>query len=118
MHEALADRVLTRSDFRVPQHATADLTGRRVREVVSRGKHLLIRVEGGLTLHTHFRMDGSWRLYRAGERWRGGPAHQVRAVLTTAEWQAVGYRLPVVELLPTAAEDTVVGHLGPDLLGP
>src|SRR2546423_6531097 len=63
-------------------------------------------------------MDGSWRLYRTGERWRGGPAHQVRAVLTTAEWQAVGYRLPVVELLPTEAEDSVVGHLGPDLLGP
>jgi endonuclease VIII len=29
---------------------------------------------------------------------------------------AVGYRLPVVELVDTAAEDTVVGHLGPDLL--
>jgi endonuclease VIII len=118
LREALAGRVLTRSDFRVPQLATADLTGRGVLDVVSRGKHLLTRVDGGLTLHTHFKMEGAWHLYRPGERWRGGPAWQVRVVLANAEWEAVGYRLPVVELLPTDEETRVVGHLGPDLLGP
>ncbi|RKS77426.1 endonuclease-8 [Motilibacter peucedani] len=118
MHEALAGRVLTRSDFRVPQHATVDLSGRCVREVVSRGKHLLTRIEGGLTLHTHFRMDGTWHLYRHGERWHGGAGHQVRVVLENADWVAVGYRLPVVELIDTSAEAEAVGHLGPDLLGP
>jgi len=56
LHGALADRVLTTSDFRVPHLATVELTGRRVFEVVSRGKHLLTRVEGDLTLHTHLRM--------------------------------------------------------------
>jgi endonuclease VIII len=117
LHEALSGRVMTRSDFRVPRLATTDLTKRTVENVVSRGKHLLIRIEGGLTLHTHFKMDGSWHLYRRGERWRGGPEWQVRAVLENDEWQAVGYRLPVIELLSTSAEDTVVGHLGPDLLG-
>ena len=117
MNDALAGRVLTRSDFRVPQLATTDLTGRSVVEVVSRGKHMLTRVDGGVTLHTHFEMDGSWHLYRPGSRWTGGPAHQVRVVLENAEWQAVGYRLPVVELLPTGDEATVVGHLGPDVLG-
>ena len=117
LHGALAGRTLTRSDFRVPQLATADLSGRTVTEVVSRGKHLLTRVDDDLTLHTHFRMDGSWHLYRPGERWKGGPATQVRVVLENVEWQAVGYRLPVVELLPRAQEQTVVGHLGPDLLG-
>ena len=116
MHEALAGRVLARSDFRVPQLATTDLSGRSVLEVVPRGKHLLTRVEGGLTLHTHFRMDGSWHLYRPGDRWQGGPAWQVRVVLENAEWQAVGYRLPVVELFETAEEDSAVGHLGPDVL--
>jgi endonuclease-8 len=116
MHEALAGRVLISSDFRVPQLATTDLSGRQVLEVVPRGKHLLTRLEGGLTLHTHFRMDGTWHLYRPGDRWQGGPAWQVRVVLANAEWQAVGYRLPVVELLPTADEDSVVGHLGPDVL--
>ena len=116
MHEALAGRALTRSDFRVPQLATTDLTGRRVLEVVPRGKHMLTRLEGGLTLHTHFRMDGTWHLYRPGDRWTGGADWQVRVVLENEDWRAVGYRLPVVELLPTAEEDRVVGHLGPDLL--
>ncbi len=116
MHEALAGRELTRSDFRVPALATVDLTGRTVLEVVPRGKHLLTRLSGGSTLHTHFRMEGSWHLYRQGDRWRGGPAWQVRVVLENAEWQAVGYRLPVVELLATDAESGAVGHLGPDLL--
>ena len=117
MHEALAGRVLVRSDFRVPRLATVDLRGRRVVAVTSRGKHLLTRFEGGVTLHTHFRMDGSWHLYRPGDRWRGGPDWQVRVVLANTDWHAVGYRLPVVELISTGAEDTVVGHLGPDLLG-
>ena len=118
LHDALAGRVLTTSDFRVPQLATTDLTGRHVTEVISRGKHLLTRIEGDLTLHTHFRMDGSWHLYTPGAPRRGGPDWQVRVVLGNAEWEAVGYRLPVVELLPTADESTVVGHLGPDVLGP
>lgn len=120
LHDALAGQVLTRTDFRVPQLATTDLAGRTVTEVVSRGKHLLARVDGevALTLHTHLRMDGAWHLYRTGERWRGGPAWQVRLVLETAQRQAVGYRMPVVELLRRDQENDVVGHLGPDLLGP
>ncbi|MGO8980865.1 MAG: DNA-formamidopyrimidine glycosylase family protein, partial [Streptosporangiaceae bacterium] len=61
LHEALAGRMLTRTDFRVPRYATADLTGREVTEAVARGKHLLVRVDGGATIHTHLRMDGSWR---------------------------------------------------------
>jgi endonuclease-8 len=121
LHEALAGRVLTRSDFRVPRYATTDLTGRVVIEAVSRGKHLLIRVGaanggGGITVHTHLRMDGSWRI---------GPVpaypprdHRVRVVLANDEWQAVGYQLGVVEVLRTSREQLAVGHLGPDLLGP
>jgi endonuclease-8 len=118
MHDALAGRALTRTDFRVPQLATVDLSGQTVSEVVSRGKHLLTRVGTDLTLHTHFRMDGSWHLYRHGDRWKGGPAHEVRLLLENSEWQAVGYRLPVVELLRRSEEGTAIGHLGPDLLGP
>ncbi|MBA2770062.1 MAG: Fpg/Nei family DNA glycosylase [Sporichthyaceae bacterium] len=117
MHQALAGRTLTRTDFRVPQLATVDLTGQPVVEVLSRGKHLLTRIGADWSLHTHFRMDGSWHLYRRGDRWRGGPKWQVRVVLETREWQAVGYRLPVVELLARDREVDAVGHLGPDLLG-
>ncbi len=115
LHAALAGRVLTRSDFRVPRYAATDLTGRTVQEAASRGKHLLTRVEGGLTVHTHLRMDGSWRVRPAG----GYPPrdHRVRVVLSNAEWQAIGYLLGIVEVLPTSKEDRVVGHLGPDVLG-
>ncbi|MEW2418595.1 DNA-formamidopyrimidine glycosylase family protein [Streptomyces sp. NPDC046866] len=118
LHAALAGRELTRWDLRVPRLATTDLTGRTTLEVIPRGKHLLARFEGGLTLHTHLRMDGSWRVFPVGRKWHGGPVHEIRAVLGTEEHTAVGYRLPVVELLRTADEDRVVGHLGPDLLGP
>jgi endonuclease VIII len=118
LNEVLGGRKLTRSEFRVPSLAATDLTGVEVREVVSRGKHQLFRFTNELTLHTHLRMDGTWRIYPTGRRWSGGPDFEVRAVLATDGHQAVGYRLPVVELVPTAEEHSVVGHLGPDLLGP
>ncbi|WP_431783366.1 Fpg/Nei family DNA glycosylase [Streptomyces chumphonensis] len=118
LHVALSGERLSRGELRVPAFATADLAGREVVETLPRGKHLLTRLSGGLTLHSHLRMDGAWRLYAAGERWSGGPGHQIRAVLENAERAAVGYRLPVLELLPTREEARVVGHLGPDLLGP
>lgn len=117
LNEVLAHRVLTRSEFRVPSLATTDLTGVAVREVVSRGKHQLFRFSNEFTLHTHFKMDGTWRIFRRGRRWGGGPAYEIRVVLATDDHDVVGYRLPVVELIPTTSEDTVVGHLGPDLLG-
>ncbi|MGW4468609.1 DNA-formamidopyrimidine glycosylase family protein [Nonomuraea sp. NPDC004354] len=116
LRQALDGRVLTRSDFRVPRHATADLTGRAVTATVSYGKHLLTRVEGGLTVHTHLRMEGSWVVMPAG---RGLPrGDTVRLVLANATWQAVGLRLGAVDLLRTEHEHTLIGHLGPDLLGP
>ncbi|MGW0132842.1 Fpg/Nei family DNA glycosylase [Streptomyces sp. NPDC003299] len=118
LHDALAGKVLTRSDLRVPRYATVDLTGRTVLDVTPRGKHLLTRVEGGLTLHSHLRMDGSWKVFAPGQRWSGGPAHQIRAILGNPDRTAVGYRLPVLDLLRTTDEERVVGHLGPDLLGP
>ncbi|MFF0742386.1 Fpg/Nei family DNA glycosylase [Streptomyces sp. NPDC004111] len=118
LHAALAHRSLTHADLRVPRFATADLAGREVLDVTPYGKHLLTRIEGGLTLHSHLRMEGAWRVYAPGRPWRGGPSHQIRAVLRNTEATAVGYRLPVLELLRTADEHTVIGHLGPDLLAP
>jgi endonuclease-8 len=118
MRTALAGATLRRGEFRIPQLATVDLTGATVREVVPRGKHLLIRLDDGRTLRTHFRMDGSWHIYRPGTPWKGGPAFEVRAVLATDDWECVGYRLHDVELVPTAEEGRLVGHLGPDVLGP
>jgi endonuclease VIII len=116
LHEALAGRALTRSDFRVPRLATADLTGDVVTETASRGKHLLTRTRSGLTVHTHLRMDGSWRIRPAAEQFKD--SHRIRLVLANDDWQAIGYQLGVVELIRTSDEQKVTGHLGPDLLGP
>lgn len=113
---ALAGEVLTRSDFRVPRYATVSLTGQLVTEVVPRGKHLLIRTANGVTVHTHLKMDGYWRIQPAGSR-PLARSHQIRLLLGNTRWLAAGYLLGVTEVLPTAREDQVTGHLGPDLLG-
>ncbi|MFF0990230.1 DNA-formamidopyrimidine glycosylase family protein [Kocuria nitroreducens] len=123
LRRALAGQVLTRSDLRFPSIATADLSGRTVTVVLPRGKHLLIRCDGGpeglapLTLHSHLLMEGIWHVYPRGTRWRR-PGHQARAVLETTATQAVGFDLGMLDLVATADEDELVGHLGPDLLGP
>lgn len=118
LDRALAGRTVLRSDFRVPQLATVDLSGSTVVEVKPRGKHLLIRFDNGQTLHSHLRMDGSWDLYQAGARWRGGPQHLIRVVLDCEDVVAVGYHLHELALVNTDDEDSLVGHLGPDLLDP
>jgi endonuclease VIII len=112
----LAGEELLRADLRVPALATVDLRGRSVRSVRAYGKHLLFHLDDDVALHTHFRMDGSWHLYRHGRRWKGGPAWQVRAVLETRDWQAVGYRLPLVEILDSRGQEALLGRLGPDIL--
>lgn len=116
LHEALAGHEVTRFDIRVPGSATADLTGATVREVVPRGKHLLMRI-ADQTLHSHLKMEGEWHLYRPGERWRK-PAYTARAIVGGSRGDAVGFDLAQVEVLASADEDRVVGHLGPDLLDP
>jgi endonuclease-8 len=115
LHEALAGGVLVRGELRHPRLAEIDLTGRTVLCVRSVGKHLLTRFTSGHTLHSHFKMDGAWHLYRDGERWRG-KSHDVRAVLATDTWTAVGFRLHDLALIRTDRESELVGHLGPDLL--
>lgn len=113
---ALAGQVLTGFELRVPKFAAADLRGETVHEVVSRGKHLLHRI-GDWSLHSHLKMEGVWRVVAPDGRWPR-PAFQARAVLQTASATSIGFELGITELIPTAEEQTVVGHLGPDLLDP
>jgi endonuclease-8 len=138
LHQALAGQQLTASDFRVPRFATLNLAGWTVNEVVPRGKHLLMRVQGPdrpgrqggangpsgpvtevqkLTIHSHLKMEGAWQVYPPGGRWRK-PGFTARCVLRTAVADAVGFSLGIIEVVRTADEDKIVGHLGPDLLGP
>lgn len=112
---ALTGHILTECDIRVPRYATVDLSGETVDSVVSRGKHLLTRI-GEYTIHTHLKMEGSWQVYPRGARWRR-PAHQARIVLGTEDTVAVGFSLGITEVVDRSDEESVVGHLGPDLLG-
>jgi endonuclease VIII len=121
LERALVGETITRGEFRVPRLAGADVSGWRVAESASRGKHLLLRLTdrdaNPWTLHSHLRMDGSWRVHGPGVRPRGRPSHLIRVVLHTPKATAVGYHLHELDLVPAEREGTLVDHLGPDLLG-
>ena len=114
LREALVGKTLTRCDIRVPRYATVDLRGNTVDEVISRGKHLFIRV-GPASIHSHLKMDGSWRVGPGGTPAR--QAHKIRIILETADVQALGIDLGVLEVLDRENDQDAVAHLGPDLLG-
>lgn len=116
LRAALAGATLTRSDFRVPRYATVDLRGQLVDSVGSYGKHLFIRTET-VSIHTHLKMEGSWRVFHRGQRWTK-PRVTARVVLGAGEVEAVGFDLGIVEVLRRAEEHRAIDHLGPDLLGP
>ncbi|MDQ1105928.1 DNA-formamidopyrimidine glycosylase family protein [Nocardioides zeae] len=117
LDRSLRGRTVARSDLRVPRLATKDLAGREVLEHATHGKHLLTRFSGGVTLHSHLRMDGSWTVTGAGKRLPRRLLPDVRVVLeTTAGPTAWGQKLHDLALVATADESALVGHLGPDPL--
>jgi endonuclease-8 len=119
LHEALADEVVSTADLRWPGLSTVDLRGMRTLEVISRGKNILHRLDSGLTLHSHLRMEGQWRVEATeGLSSRTLADHRLRALVSAARWSALGLRLGALNLVATRDEDRLVGHLGPDLLGP
>ena len=95
------------------------LAGRGVRSVDAHGKHLFIRFEGDLTLHSHLRMTGKWGVYRRGERWRRSP-RRAWLVIRTAEHEVVQFDGPVLELMTESRTrfDPHLAALGPDVLAP
>ena len=122
LDQALAGTTLVRAELRWADLGGVDLAGRSVLGVGAYGKHLLTRIAADdrhptQTLHSHLRMDGSWRVHATGSRsWPAAGDHRVRAVLAGPDWTAVGLLLGLLELLPTEAESTVLGHLGPDIM--
>ncbi len=113
----LAGRQVTAASTTVPGLAVARLVGQRVARVEAWGKHLLVRLESGETLHSHLRMSGSWHVYPVGDAWRR-PHRQARLVLTCGDRVAVCFNAPVVELLAARAElaHPALSRLGPDVL--
>lgn len=121
MHRALAGATVLEFESRVAtgqeRARGMSLVGRQIQGVESRGKYLLIHFSGELALLSHLRMHGSWHLYRSGDRWRA-PRRAMRVRLVTAEWEAVAFDVPVVELhlARALARDARLTGLGGDPL--
>ncbi|MGD0731406.1 MAG: DNA-formamidopyrimidine glycosylase family protein [Terracidiphilus sp.] len=98
---ALAGRPITGFRSTYPRLTRFDddtpLAGQTVESVEARGKWLLIHFSGGGTLATHMLMNGSWHIYRRGERWQQ-PYVNMRIVVENSEYVAVGFRVPVAEM--------------------
>ena len=121
LQKAIGGKVVTGFDTGLAKLARvnddAPLVGRVVEKVESRGKWCLIHFSGDLILVTHMLMSGSWHLYRNGERWQMGRS-RMRVVIRTAEWEAVGFNIPVAEFHTerSLARSSEVPKLGPDIL--
>ena len=95
------------------------LAGRAVRSVDAHGKHLFLRFEGGLTIHSHLRMTGSWRVFAPGQRWTRSP-RAAWLVLRRGGAEVVQFNGPVLELMTESRTrfDQRIAGLGPDILAP
>ena len=120
LHRALAGQIVDRFESVYPAlnriNDDHPLRGRTVESVTSVGKHLLIAFSGDFVLHTHMRMNGSWHIYRPGERWQRA-VREMRVLVATSDFVAVGFNIPVAELLSQAdvARHPQLGRLGPDV---
>jgi endonuclease-8 len=123
LHRALAGSQVTRFESAFPALTRVDvdrpLAGRTIEAVSARGKHLLMQFSGDLVLRTHLRMHGSWHIYRPGERWQR-PAGDMRIVVETRDFVAVGFNVPIAEFLTARdiSRHKELQALGPDLLAP
>jgi endonuclease VIII len=117
---ALAGRVpeeiLTPHPRHRADHWPERLRGRSVRSVDTHGKHLLLRFDGGLTLHSHLRMTGLWGVYRHGQTWRR-PPRRAWLVLRSGDWDVVQFDGPVLEVMSDSRLRSRLAALGPDVLG-
>jgi endonuclease-8 len=119
--EALVGREILEIETPQPRHGldrwAARLGGRAVRRVDARGKHLFVRFEGDLTLHSHLRMTGLWGVYRRGQRWRRSP-RRAWLVMRTKEHEVVQFDGPVLELMTDSRSrfDRRIAELGPDVI--
>jgi endonuclease-8 len=121
LQRAIGGQVVTRFESVLPKLTRADadapIRGRTVERVEARGKHLLIWFSGDLVLRTHMRMNGSWHIYRPGERWQR-PHRDMRIVIETPAMHAVAFTVPVAEFVTSRdlANHDIVAELGPDPL--
>jgi endonuclease-8 len=118
----LADRIgarfvgqrCSRSIARDPRITHLDLAGARLVEADAFGKWLLLRFDDGRTVYGHLRMDGHWDL---GAR-SPAPEWKRRLEVEFESGWLTAVDMPVIGVVATTEEESVVGHLGPDLCGP
>jgi endonuclease-8 len=121
LHRALAGHAVTSFESELPAlnriHEDAPVTGRTIERVTASGKHLLMHFSGGLVLRTHMRMNGSWHIYRPGERWQRS-RRDMRIRIATGDFEAVGFNIPIAEFTAARRLDRhrELHALGPDLL--
>jgi endonuclease-8 len=121
LHRALGGKQVVRFESVFPAltrvQIDTPLTSQTIDAVSAAGKHLLMRFSGGMTLRTHMRMNGSWHIYRPGEAWQR-PNRDMRILVATADYVAVGFNIPVAEFITAAniRRHEELRHLGPDLL--
>ena len=121
LNRALAGKPVVRFESVFPAltriHEDHPFTNAVVERVSSAGKHLLMQFSNGYVLRTHMRMNGSWHIYRPGERWHR-PARDMRVLVATSDFEAVGFNIPVAELVrkERVAKHRELARLGPDVL--
>jgi endonuclease-8 len=93
------------------------LGGRAVASVTAHGKHLFLRFEGDLTIHSHLRMSGAWSVRAQGARWHRAP-RRAWLVISRDGQDVIQFDGPVLELLTETRRrfDLRLGMLGPDIL--
>jgi endonuclease-8 len=125
LHEWLEGRELSRAEapsaespLRRQPDRLASLEGSRLERAEARGKHLLLHFSGGLTLHSHLGMRGSWRTHGPGERW-GRPIRTAWALLAAGDREAAQFGGPRLALRRERELrlDPRLRSLGPDVLG-
>jgi endonuclease-8 len=94
------------------------LQGRAVRSVDAHGKHLFLRFEDDLTLHSHLRMTGMWDICREPQRWRRA-RRRAWIVIRGGGWNVIEFDGPVLELMSDyrCRTDPRLAALGEDVLG-
>jgi endonuclease-8 len=104
-----------------PRHAldrwAERLAGRSVRSVDTHGKHLFLRFEGDLVLHSHLGMVGVWGVYGPGRRWGRSP-RRAWIVFRARGQEVVEFDGPTLELITEGRTrfDQRLAALGPDVL--
>jgi len=113
------DEILTPQPRHLMDRWPERLAGRVVSEIRTHGKHLFLRFEGDLTIHSHLRMTGAWGVYAPGRQSRRS-LRRAWLVIRRAGHQVVQFDGPVLELLTESRTrfDRRLAGLGPDVLAP